>query len=37
MRKVLSNRLLAGATLVACITAGAVVVAQSPLAIDPVA
>ena len=34
MRKLLSNRLLAGATLVACVTAGAAAVAQAPLAIE---
>lgn len=34
MRKGLSNRLLAGATFVACVTAGAVAVAQAPLALE---
>jgi len=34
MRKLVTNRLLAGATFVACLAAGAVAVAQAPLAIE---
>lgn len=34
MRKLLTNRLLAGVTLVACVAAGAVAVAQAPLALE---